>query len=443
MRRVVITGVGAVTPLGNDAASTWQGLVEGRSGVGPITTFDPTGFPVRIAGEVRGFGPEALPDGFAGETLSRAGQFVVAAAAEALRSAGTLDPAHPEDERGVSLGACCGHPDLQLMMDVGAEREATGRPDAFVRRTPDAVLCEDQNVPVNAVARLLGGYGPAFGVSTACSASGHAIGEALRSIQEGDATFMLAGGFDALTTWIDVIGFNNLGALTRDYNDDPQSGSRPFAAHRSGFVLGEGAVVLALEERTAALERGAEILAELRGYASTLNAWRVTDSPPDGSGADLVMQRAIADAGLTTDAIDYVVAHGTGTPGNDRSETNAIKTVFGDGAHRLVISSPKSMAGHLTSASAALGALTAVGAIRHSVVPPTINLDTPDRKLDLDYVPKAARRMPVRTAVVNAFAFGGSNSCLVIGAHEEDPDAIPSSPPTTTSTTTSTKEKHA
>lgn len=257
-----------------------------------------------------------------------------------------------------------------------------------------------------------------MGVSTACSGSGHAIGEAFRAIQEGDATLMVVSGFDSLTSWMDVLGFSLLGALTDRYNDDPQAASRPFDGERSGFVLGEGGVLFVLEELESALARGARVHAEVLGYGSSLNAWRITDSPPDGSGAIESMARAIADAGVGTADIDYVVAHGTSTHGNDQSETVAIKKVFGDDAARLVISSPKSMAGHLTSAGAALNVLAAVGAIRESLVPPTINLTSPDRKLDLDYVPNTARERPVSHALINAFAFGGTNISLVVGGYE-------------------------
>ena len=320
----------------------------------------------------------------------------------------------------MALGASVGRPDLQFLVDTGLLRRRTGRPDAFLRQAPRQVLADNQNLPLSAVAQALDARGPAIGTSTACSGSGHAIGEAYRCIQEGDADLMVAGGHDSLTTWCDLLGFSLLGAMTSEWNDEPERGSRPFDAGRSGFVVGEGGVAFVLEEREHALARGARVLAELVGYGSTLNAWRITDSPPDGSGAVQAMEAAIAESRLGPDGIDYVVAHGTGTPGNDLSETVAIKKVFGEHAHRLVISSPKSMAGHLTAAGAGLNMLAAIGAIRDSVVPPTVNLDTPDRRLDLDYVPHRARRTPVSAALVNAFAFGGSNTGLVVAAHSEE-----------------------
>ncbi|MFD6907987.1 beta-ketoacyl-[acyl-carrier-protein] synthase family protein [Streptomyces sp. NPDC060077] len=420
-RRVVVTGMGAVTPLGNDAPSTWQGLTEGRSGVGPLTSIDTTGFEVTIAGEVKDFQlSDVVPRSVGLRHLLRPGTFGVGAAWEALHDAGVDEKTYDGADVGVAMGACVDRPDLQWLVDVGALRDKTGRDDAFTPYAPSDALAYSQNIAAAAMARMLDATGPMLGLSTACSSSGHAIGEAFRTLQEGDATLMLAGGYDALTTWLDLICFNLLGALTKDYNDDPQRASRPFDAKRSGFVLGEGGVVLVLEELEAARARGAHVLAEILGYSTSLNAWRMTDSPPDGSGAIESMQGAIADAGLQPADIDYIVAHGTSTPGNDLSETTAIKKVFGDDAERLVISSPKSMAGHLTAAAASLSMLTAIGAINHGVVPPTINQETPDRRLGLDFVPNTARERDVRHALVNAFAFGGTNVGLVVGRYEEE-----------------------
>jgi 3-oxoacyl-[acyl-carrier-protein] synthase II len=285
-----------------------------------------------------------------------------------------------------------------------------------IPQAPTSLLRRQQNVGVEAMARRWGLEGPMIGVSTACSASTHAIGEAFRHIQDGDARLMLAGGFDSLTTWLDVLGFTLLGALAEGFDDDPERASRPFDRDRVGFVLGEGAVALVLEDLDAARERGAEVLAELVGYGSSLNAYRITDAPPDGSGPILSMAMALSDAGMSPADVDCVVAHGTSTPGNDVCETVAIREVFGPDAHRVAVSSPKSMTGHLTAASGALNALVAVQAIRTSTVPPTINLDNPDPRLDLDYVPREARRTRVRAAVANAFAFGGTNGSLVLRA---------------------------
>jgi 3-oxoacyl-[acyl-carrier-protein] synthase II len=419
-RRVVVTGLGAVTPLGNDAPTTWRNLVAGRSGIGILSTFDTDGFPVRIGGQVRGFRPhERIPAGIRWRRLSRAGRFGVAAAAEAIQGARVPTDGPASDRRGVAMGASVGRPDLQLLVDTGHLRATTGNRGLFLRQPPHAALEGSQNLPASAMAGMLRATGPLLGVSTACSGAGHAVGEAFRAIQDGDADLMLAGGYDSLTTWLDVLGFALLGALASGYDDDPRRASRPFDARRSGFVLGEGAVVAVLEEREHARARGAPVLVEILGYGSTLNAWRITDSPPDGSGAIQAMEQALLDAATDPAGLDYVAAHGTSTPGNDASETAAIKKVFGDHAHRLMVSAPKSMTGHLTSAAAGVNLLAAVGAIQHSTVPPTINLDTPDRGLDLDYVPKVARRARVRTAMVNAFAFGGSNTAIVVGDRDD------------------------
>ncbi|MFD0354801.1 beta-ketoacyl-[acyl-carrier-protein] synthase family protein [Streptomyces sp. NPDC127110] len=295
MKRVVITGIGAVTPLGNDAPTTWEGLATGRSGVGELTTIETDGFPVRIAGQVKDFRlKDLVPREVGLRHLSRPGQFGLAAAAEALRDAGVDRDTYESGEMGVSVGASVGRPGLQWLLDVGELRETTGEETAFLPYTPSESLEFSQNVPAAAIARLFDATGPLMGVSTACSGSGHAIGEAFRAIQEGDATLMVAGGFDSLTSWMDVLGFTLLGALTDRYNDDPQSASRPFDGERSGFVLGEGGVLFVLEELESALARGARIHAEVLGYGSSLNAWRITDSPPDGSGAIESMGLALA-----------------------------------------------------------------------------------------------------------------------------------------------------
>ncbi|WP_216905490.1 beta-ketoacyl-[acyl-carrier-protein] synthase family protein [Nocardia noduli] len=418
MRRVVITGMGAVTPLGVDAPTTWANMIAGRSGISRLRTFDCTTFPVQIAGQVPDhFDPAVAVSPRADRRwVNRPGLFGLAAVTEALRDAG-LDGEIPyeSDRRGVAMGASAGRPSVDLLLRIAGARTRSGTGDAFVTQAPSQVMTGNQNVPLNAMARLLGAHGPMVGIHTACAGSGHAIGEAFRLVQEGDADLMVAGGYDSLTAWADIIGFGVLGALTDRYNDRPQAGSRPFDAHRSGFVLGEGAGAFVLEDLESARARGARPHGEILGFSSTLNAWRITDSPPDGAGATEAMEAAIAESGLGTTDIDYIVAHGTGTPGNDLSETRAIKKVFGDHAYRLVVSSPKSMAGHLTAASAALNVIAGLGAIRESIVPPTTNLDTPDRALDLDYVPHIARAMPVRAVVVNALAFGGSNTSLVIG----------------------------
>ncbi|MEU5955065.1 beta-ketoacyl-[acyl-carrier-protein] synthase family protein [Streptomyces sp. NPDC047525] len=429
MRRVAITGVGAVTPLGNSAAETWQGLAEGRSGVSALETFDAAAFPVRIAGQVKGFDPRSVAPAKQRRHLSRAALFALAAAQEALADAGEgWNTADPYD-RGVAVAGTVGRPELQELVDMSHQLSTSDYHDLY-RQAPGDVLLRNQNVGVAAVAGAGNCRGPMVGISTACAGAAHAIGEAYRRIQEGECTQMLAGGFDALTTWMDVLGFSLLGAITDRWNDEPERASRPFDSDRSGFVLGEGAVIAVLEDWESAVARGARIHGELVGYGSTLNAYRITDSPPDGGGAISAMRDAMAESGLGPDGVDYIAAHGTSTPGNDASETLAIKKLFGKHAHELCVSSPKSMTGHLTSAAAGVNLIAALGAIREGLVPPTINLDRPDPKLDLDYVPNKAVHRPVRAALVNAFAFGGTNACFVVkAATSEGPGEVPSAGP--------------
>ncbi len=411
--RVAVTGLGAVTPVGNDADTTWAALIAGRSGVGPITTFDAATFPVRIGGMVRDFDVTPyLPDPRLGRQLTRAARFGVAAAAQAMWQAGP-EGAYPPEECGIAMGASAGRPEEQELARIMAAYQSSGGHDVLPQ-APASLLLRQQNVGSEAVARRWHLQGPMIGVSTACSASTHAIGEAFRHIQEGDARLMVAGGYDALTTWLDVLGFTLLGALADSYNDDPGRASRPFDRDRSGFVLGEGAAALVLEDLEAAQDRGAPVLAEITGYGSSLNAYRITDAPPDGSGPIQSMRRALDDAGLGPGDVDCIIAHGTSTPGNDVCETVAIREVFGADAYRLAVTSPKSMTGHLTAASGALNVLVGVRALQTATIPPTVNLDTPDPKLDLDYVPNQARHTEVRAVMANAFAFGGTNGTLVL-----------------------------
>jgi len=413
-RRVAITGLGAVTPVGNDAESTWQSLVAGRSGIGQITTFDASTFPVRIAGMVKDFDLASyVPDLHMARHLSRAARFGVAASLQALQDAGIGKDTYTPEERGVSMAGSVGRAELQELADMSWLLRTTEMRQLQLQ-APSDVLLRDQNVGMDTIALLADAQGPMIGISTACTGSAHALGEGFRRVQEGEAKVMISGGYDALTTWLDVLGFALLGALTTEYNDNPEKASRPFDRVRSGFVLGEGAVVMVLEDLEAAKERGARIYAEIAGYGSSMNAYRMTDPPPDGGGTSLAMENALRDSGMRTSDIQYVVAHGTGTPGNDITETISIKRVFGDDAYNVVISSPKSMTGHLTSAAGGLNLLAAVLAMRDNVVPPTINLEYPDPKLDLDYVPIEARKMEVSGAMVNAFAFGGTNAAMVV-----------------------------
>jgi 3-oxoacyl-[acyl-carrier-protein] synthase II len=413
-RRVAITGLGAVTPVGHDAPSTWESLIAGRSGIGPITNFDASSYPVRIAGEVKGWRlRDHLEDRRLRRHLSRAAGFGVVAAREALADAGLRPPHYAPAEKGVAMGATMGRPDLEEMVEMSHTIQSSEHKKYF-RQAPGDVLNRDQNTAMTVMARIAECQGPMISVSTACTASAHAIGEAFRHIQEGDARLMIAGGYDSLISYLDVLGFSLLGALASSYNDSPQKASRPFERDRAGFVLGEGAVVVVLEDWEGAQARGARIQAEMVGYGSSMNAYRMTDAPPDGGGTIVAVANALKESGLRSDEVDYVAAHGTSTPGNDLCETMALKRVFGEDAPRLAISSVKSMTGHLTAAAGGLNLLAAVGALRDQVVPPTINMENPDPKLDLDYVPNQARKTRVRAAMVNAFAFGGTNASIVV-----------------------------
>jgi 3-oxoacyl-[acyl-carrier-protein] synthase II len=415
--RIAITGFGAVTPVGNDAEATWQGLAAGKSGVRRIETFDASTYPVQIAGLVEGFDlSQYVDDETTRNRLPRAGGFAVAAAMQALDDSGARGEYDPY-ERGISLGGSVGRADLQEMSDILQGRKDSRDDGGSLRRwDPEEVFTFDQNMAPSVIAQMADFRGPMISVSTACTGSAHAIGEAMRRIQDGEAKLMLAGGYDSLTSWLDVLGFSLLGALTKDYNDDPQHASRPFDANRTGFVLGEGAVIAVLEDWDAAKARGANIYAELAGYSASMNAYRMTDPPPDGGGAVLAMTKAMKEAGLTPADIDYVVAHGTGTPAGDPSEVEGIRRVFGDEHKgRIVVTSTKSMVGHSTCAAAGVNLLAAVYAMRDSKVSPTTNIDEVDPKLaDMDFVPNEARDMEVRAALINAFAFGGTNGAMAV-----------------------------
>ena len=417
MRRVVITGIGAVTPVGRDAESSWESLKAGRSGVRRIDYYDVSAFPVQIAGICEDFDLSQLPDQEAARYLHRGERFGVAAAVEALRNAG-LEPGTYAPERvGIAIGGSVDRPELQEFSDAFAVRAASeGR--ELHRFPPIQTLLNSQNTACAEIARVAGADGPVIGISTACTASAHSIGEAFRLIQDDEVDMMVAGGFDALTTWCDLLGFSLLGALTTQYNDDPEHASRPFDRDRSGFVLGEGGVVVVLEEQEAAEARGAKILAELVGYGSSLNRYRMTDPPPDGGGGVMAMNAALREAGLGPGDVDYVVAHATSTAAGDVSETVAIKRVFGDDSRRIVVTSPKSMTGHTTCAASALNLLAGVYAMRDGVVSPTINVDNQDPECDLDCVPNEARELDVDVVLVNGFAFGGTNGALAVKRHE-------------------------
>ncbi|MBM3694492.1 MAG: beta-ketoacyl-ACP synthase II [Actinobacteria bacterium] len=410
-RRVVVTGLGTVNPLGLDVASFWEAAQAGRSGVGPIRAFDASGWRTRIAAEVRGFDPEAYLDRRRAGRTDRYGQFFLAAAGQALADAGLAYAAEdPAAERaGVAVGSGIGGIiTFQEGMDALRKR---GRD----RVSPYAIPQIISNMAGGQVSIEHHLYGPSLCAVTACAASANALGDAAAVIRRGEADVMVAGGAEAAICEFAVAGFIQARALSTR-NDDPEGASRPFDAGRDGFVMGEGAAALVLEDEAHARARGATVLAVLAGYGMSSDGYHLTLPRPGGVGAARAMAEALRSAGLAPEAIDYINAHGTSTPANDAAETTAIKAVFGNHALRLAVSSTKSMTGHLLGGAGALEALVCVLAIRDGVVPPTINYRDPDPECDLDYVPNRARRVPVRAAMSNSFGFGGHNVALLLTA---------------------------
>jgi 3-oxoacyl-[acyl-carrier-protein] synthase II len=412
MTRVVITGMGAITPLGNDVETFWRNVVAGRSGVGPITLFDASAMKTRIAAEVKGFDPEAWFGRKEARRMDRYAQFALAATQQALQDA-RLDPAHVDRERvGVILGTGIGGIGALVQ---GVETLMTRGPD---RISPFMVPMMLADTAPGLIAIAYGFRGPNMAVVTACASGTNAIGEAMHLIRRGDADVVIAGGAEAAILPVAVAAFNVMGAISTR-NEEPERASRPFDRTRDGFVMGEGAGILILERLEHARVRGARIYAEVVGYGTSADAYHITAPLENGEGAALAMRRALADAGLSPRDIDYINAHGTSTPLNDKSETQAIKAVFGEAAYDVPISSTKSMIGHLLGAAGAVEAIVCIRAITDGVIPPTINYEHPDPECDLDYVPNVARRKPVRTAMSNSFGFGGHNACVIFRRYED------------------------
>jgi 3-oxoacyl-[acyl-carrier-protein] synthase II len=411
--------MGAVTPLGHTVQQTWQGLLEGRCGVDTISLFDASRFETRVGGEVRGFPFESLnPDPLIAEVLDRKNAFGYAAAQQAMEDAGLLNVRESVLEPGrfgISLGTE-GRRDNLLPELIRRKLQAKSleQREAALAQVPSG---EYLRYSPYGLAYALGGAfharGPITTISTACTSSSQALGYALEKIRNGEADVMLAGGAECLMEPTMVAGFILLGAMSKR-NDDPKTASRPFDLNRDGFVLAEGAAMLVLEDAWHAYRRGAKIYAEVAGFACSINAYRITDSPPDGQGPMLAMQAALGDAGVSPDEVDYINAHGTSTVQNDASETMAIKRCFGERAHRIPVSSTKSMTGHMVNASGAIEAIISILSIREGYIPPTINYQTPDPVCDLDYVPNQGRSQQVQVAVSNSFGFGGSNGSLVL-----------------------------
>lgn len=406
-RRVVITGMGAITPLGEGIRDYWEALKAGRSGIDKITSFDTTGYSSRIGGEVRGFEPTSYLDRKDARRMDRFTQFAAAAARMAIEDAGLEMEREDPHRVGVAVGTGIGG--IGTLMEQAEVLREKG-PD---RVSPFFVPMMIANMAAGQVAILFGAKGPNTTVVTACASGNNAIGDAMRIIQRGEAEVMICGGSEAAFVPLAMAGFCTMKALSTR-NDEPARACRPFDRERDGFVMGEGAGMLVLESLEHARSRGARIYAEMAGYGMTADAFHITAPSPEGEGGARSMLRALEDAGLPPSAVDYINAHGTSTPHNDRMETMAIKNVFGEHARKVAISSTKSMTGHLLGAAGAVELIACVLAINEGVIPPTINYEYPDPECDLDYVPNRAREARVEVALSNSFGFGGQNATLVV-----------------------------
>ncbi len=422
-RRVVVTGIGCVTPLGNDVDSTWNSLKEGKSGIDYITHFDASGFPTKFASEVKGFQLGDYIDN--PERFQHAGRnirFAIGAAVQAMKSSGLEIEQEKFDPTrfGVYLGAGEGQQDFFLFMQLIANAQKNGEFDmeqftkeGLERLNPNEEREQEPNMPAGHLASLFNAQGPNLNCLTACAASSQAIGEASEIIRQGDADVMMSGGAHSMIHPFGVTGFNLLTALSTR-NEDPQAASRPFDKDRDGFVLGEGAGILILEELEHAQRRGAKIFGEIKGYGSTADAYRITDIHPEGRGGTGAIKMALKDAGVNTDEVDYINAHGTSTAVNDKVETLAIKQALGEDAYKTPVSSTKSMMGHLIAAAGSAEAIVCLLTMQDDIVPPTINYSTLDPNCDLDYIPNELREKKVDNALSNSFGFGGQNISLIL-----------------------------
>jgi 3-oxoacyl-[acyl-carrier-protein] synthase II len=409
-RRVVITGMGAITPLANSMEGTWRRLIDGESGIGPITRFDAAelGLETRVAGEVKGFNPADYMDARAARRMDLFCQMAVAAGFEAVGNARLPIDDATRDQIAVLFATGVGG----LTTIVDQERIRVGKGPQRV--SPFSVPALMPNAAAGQIGLLLGVRGMGMALASACASSNDALGMALAAIQQGWARAVIAGGAEAPLVPLAVAAFNQAGALSTNYNECPERASRPFERDRDGFVLSEMAAALVLEDLEFARGRGAPIWAELAGYGASMDAHHLVAPPPDGNGAVRAMRAALAGAGMEPAEIDYVSAHGTGTPLNDPIETLAIKEVFGQRAYGLPVSSIKSMVGHSAGACGALEAAACAYALREGIVPPTINYEHPDPDCDLDYVPNEARKVAIGAALSNNFGFGGHNSCVIL-----------------------------
>jgi 3-oxoacyl-[acyl-carrier-protein] synthase II len=412
-RRVVVTGMGAITPVGNDVAATWRAITAGVSGGGPITKFDASSFPVRFACEVKGFDPLTYLDRKEAKRADPFAQYAIAASVQAMADAGLEDSTRYDPNRlGVIIGSGIGGlKTFEEQHDVYRERGESKISAFFI-----PMFISD--IAAGLVSMRFNARGPNYATISACATSAHAIGDAYRTIQYGDADLIITGGSEATVTPMAIGGFANMKALS-ERNESPETASRPFDATRDGFVMGEGGGIVILEALEHAINRGARIYAEIVGYGATGDAYHLTAPAPEGEGAQRAMRRAMEDAKLAPVDIDYINAHGTSTPANDLNETKAIKAVFGEYAKKVHVSSTKSMTGHMLGAAGAVEFIIGSLAVQDCVVPPTINYETPDPELDLDFTPNTAKHRPIRAVISNSFGFGGHNVTLAIKRFEE------------------------
>ncbi|MDZ4819603.1 MAG: beta-ketoacyl-ACP synthase II [Planctomycetota bacterium] len=423
-RRVVITGVGCITPLGNDVDTNWSRLLKGDSGVGYTTIFDSSNFPTKISAEVRDWDITDIgEDADVWKYRGRHTKFATGAGVAAMSDSGLLDSAIEPTRFGVYLGSGEGQQDFGMFSQMMAAALQSDQLDLakFTKSGlellhPVSELEQEPNMPAGHLAAIFNAQGPNANCLTACAASSQAVGEAVEIIRRGDADAMLSGGTHSMIHPFGVTGFNLLTALSTR-NDEPTRASRPFDRDRDGFVLGEGAAMVVLEELEHAKARGAKIYGEVLGYGSTADAYRITDTHPEGRGASACIRMALEDAHLNLDQIHYVNAHGTSTSVNDKVETVAIKNVFGERAYKIPVSSTKSMMGHLIAAAGATELIVCLKAIEANVLPPTINYETPDPDCDLDYIPNEAREAKCDYALSNSFGFGGQNISLIVGRY--------------------------
>lgn len=411
MERVVITGMGAVTPIGNDVASFWEGLKTGKNGIGPISHFDTTNFKAKLAAEVKDFDPTLYMDKREAKRMDHYCHFAVAAAKQAFAQSGLTEGSFDPYRSGVFFGSGVGG--LKVFEDEMSKMLEKGPSRVSPLCIPEMIA----NMGAAHISMALGFKGESICPVTACATGNHAIGEAYRTIKHGYQDIIIAGGAEASIIPIATAGFQNMKALHT--GEDPDAASVPFDARRSGFVMGEGAGAVVLESLSHAQARGATILAEVVGYGATSDAYHITAPDPEGAGGAKAMERAIADAGLTPDQIDYINAHGTSTPINEKIETMAIKKALGDAAYKVHISSTKSMTGHLLGAAGAVEAIACVLAMQYGIVPPTINYKEPDPDCDLDITPNHAVEAPIHTALSNSLGFGGHNAALVFRRMED------------------------